>query len=108
AVPELSAGAVVLSPIGWVLFIYAAFLSSVAFALWYSLLKSNYAGEIGMYIFIVPVSGSVLSAMFMPDERLTISIFAGMALVAIGIVIINYRGKQTSKNEAKQLAIKSK
>src|SRR5699024_7506537 len=101
-------GSMVFTPLGWGLFIYSAFLSSIAFALWFSLLKFNNEGEIRMYKFIVPVSGSVLSAMLFLDERLTISIFAGMALVAIGIVIINYRGKQTSKNEAKQLAIKSK
>src|SRR5699024_6220928 len=106
--PQLSEGAMVFTPLGWGLFIYSAFLSSIAFALWYSLLKFNNAGEISMYKFIVPVSGSVLSAMFISDESLILSIFAGMALVAIGIVIINYRGKQTSTNEAKQLAIKRK
>lgn len=91
--PQLSEDAIVFTPLGWGLFIYSALLSSVAFALWYSLLKFNNAGEITMYKFIVPVSGSVLSALFIPDERLTISIFAGMALVAVGIVIINYKGK---------------
>lgn len=94
--PQLSEGAIVFTPFGWGLFIYSALLSSVAFALWYSLLKFNNAGEITMYKFIVPVSGSVLSALFIPDERLTISIFAGMALVAVGIVIINYKGKSQS------------
>jgi len=78
------------------LFFYSAILSSVAFALWYSLLKYNNAGEISMYKFIVPVAGSLLSAMFIPDERLTFSIFAGMALVAVGIIIINYKGKNRS------------
>lgn len=92
-IPQLNEGAMVYTPLGFWLFIYSALLSSVAFALWYSLLKYNNAGEISMYKFIVPVSGSVLSAIFIPDERLTTSIFAGMALVAVGIIIINYRGK---------------
>lgn len=91
--PQLSEGAMVFTPLGWGLLIYSALLSSAAFALWYSLLKYNNAGEISMYKFIVPVSGSVLSAIFIPDERLTIFIFAGLALVAVGIIIINYRGK---------------
>src|SRR5690625_1470684 len=95
-VPQLSEGAMVFTPLGWGLFIYSAFLSSIAFALWYSLLKFNNAGEISMYKFIVPVAGSLLSAMFIPDERLTLSIFAGMALVAVGIIIINYKGKSRS------------
>src|SRR5690625_1621542 len=95
-VPQLSEGSMVFTPLGWGLFIYSAFLSSIAFALWYSLLKFNNAGEISMYKFIVPVAGSLLSAMFIPDERLTLSIFAGMALVAVGIIIINYKGKSRS------------
>lgn len=95
-VPQLSEGAMVFTPLGWGLFFYSAILSSVAFALWYSLLKYNNAGEISMYKFIVPVAGSLLSAMFIPDERLTLSIFAGMALVAVGIIIINYKGKSRS------------
>lgn len=92
--PQLNEGAMVFTPLGWGLFIYSAFLSSAAFALWYSLLKYNNAGEISMYKFLVPVSGSVLSAMFIPDEQLSFSIFAGMALVAVGIIIINYRGSR--------------
>lgn len=107
-IPQLSEGAMVFTPLGWGLFIYSALLSAVAFALWYSLLKYNNAGEISMYKFIVPVAGSLLSAMFIPDERLTLSIFAGMALVAVGIIIINYKGKKhtaiqgrtTIKNES--------
>lgn len=95
--PQLNEGAMVFTPLGWGLFIYSAFLSSVAFALWYSLLKYNQAGEISMYKFLVPVAGSVLSAMFIPDERLTLSIFAGMALVALGIITINYKGKSDKR-----------
>lgn len=95
--PQLNEGAMVFTPLGWGLFIYSAFLSSVAFALWYSLLKYNQAGEISMYKFLVPVAGSVLSAMFIPDERLTLSIFAGMALVALGIITINYKGKSNKR-----------
>src|SRR5690625_7672766 len=70
-VPQLSEGAMVFTALGWGLFFYSAILSSVAFALWYSLLKYNNAGDISMYNFIVPVAGSLLSAMVIPDARLT-------------------------------------
>lgn len=105
-VPQLNEGAITFTPFGWGLFVYSALLSSIAFALWYSLLKYNNAGEISMYKFIVPVAGSVLSAMLIPDERFTISIFAGMAMVAVGIVIINYKGRsQLSTNARKNCLI---
>ena len=91
--PQLGENAMVFTPFGWGLFIYSALLSSVAFALWYSLLKYNPAGEITMYKFIVPVSGSVLSTIFIPGESLTPAILFALALVALGIIIVNIRPK---------------
>lgn len=92
--PQLSEGAIVFTPFGWGLFIYSALLSSVAFALWYSILKYNNAGELSMYKFIVPVSGAMLSALFIPGERLNVFIIGAIGLVALGIIIVNYRGKE--------------
>ncbi|GGH68126.1 membrane protein [Compostibacillus humi] len=89
-VPQLEPGAMVFTPLGWGLFIYSAFLSAAAFALWYSILKYNNAGELSMYKFIVPVSGALLSALFIPGEVLNVFILAAIALVAIGIIIVNY------------------
>lgn len=93
-VPMIHPGAIVFTPFGFGLLIYSAFLSAVAFGLWYSLLKYNNAGEIGIYKFIVPVSGSVLSSIFIPGEHLNGSIFVALAMVASGIVFLNYRGKR--------------
>ncbi|UJL47866.1 DMT family transporter [Virgibacillus sp. NKC19-16] len=95
--PQLSTGAMLWTPLGWGLFIYSALLSAVAFALWYSMLKYNNAGELSMYKFIVPVSGSLLSAIFIPGERLNFFILAAIALVAVGIIVVNYRGRRTRK-----------
>lgn len=92
--PQLNENAMVFTPFGWGLFLYSALLSSVAFALWYALLKFNPAGEITMYKFIVPVSGSILSAIFLPEEKLTSSVLIALTLVAIGIIIVNLRPKQ--------------
>ncbi|RLL46952.1 DMT family transporter [Oceanobacillus piezotolerans] len=99
-VPQLSEHAMVFTPFGWGLFIYSALLSAVAFALWYSILKYNNAGELSLYKFIVPVSGAVLSALFIPGESLNGFILAAIGLVAVGIVIVNYRGKETKRKTA--------
>ncbi|WP_330949410.1 DMT family transporter [Virgibacillus sp. MG-45] len=93
-VPQIQENAIAFTPLGWGLLIYSALLSAIAFALWYSLLKYNKAGEITMYKFITPVSGALLSAMFIQDEKLNGFIIGGLALVAVGIVAINYHGKQ--------------
>lgn len=95
--PFLKEGAMTFTPFGWGLFIYSALLSSVAFALWYSLLKYNNAGELSMYKFIVPVSGAVMSALFIPGEVLNGFIYTAILLVAVGIIIVNYHGKIRSR-----------
>lgn len=92
--PTLKAGAITFTPFGWGLFIYSALLSAIAFALWYSLLKYNNAGELSMYKFIVPVSGVVMSAMFIPGETVNSFTIVAIILVAIGIIIVNYHGKK--------------
>ncbi|MRG85005.1 DMT family transporter [Salinibacillus xinjiangensis] len=93
-VPVMSPGAIVFTPFGWGLLVYSALLSAVAFGLWYSLLKFNNAGEISLYKFIVPVAGTMLSSWFIPGEDLNIMILVAIAMVATGIIVLNYRGKK--------------
>src|SRR5690625_7558919 len=81
----------IFTPLGWLLFIYSAFLSAIAFALWYSILKYNKAGEISIYKFATPVSGAILSALFIPGEKLTVFIVGALLLVAIGFVAVIYK-----------------
>ncbi|MCM3741710.1 DMT family transporter [Oceanobacillus luteolus] len=96
--PQLDENAMIFTPFGWGLFIYSALLSAVAFALWYSLLKYNPAGEISMYKFIVPVSGSILSTIFIPGENLTPAVLIALALVAMGIIIVNTGKKEVNRD----------
>lgn len=92
--PQIGEKAIQFTPFGWGLLIYAAVLSAVAFALWTSILKYNKAGEISIYNFLTPVFGAVLSALFIPKEDFNIYILEAIALVAIGIITINYQGKE--------------
>ncbi|MDR4887872.1 DMT family transporter [Fredinandcohnia sp. QZ13] len=91
--PMMQTGSITFTALGWGLLIYSAVLSAVAFGLWYSLLKYNHAGEITIYKFIVPVSGTILSAIFIPGEKINLYILVAIAMVAIGIIVLNYRGK---------------
>jgi len=99
-VPQLKPDAMSFTPVGWGLLVYAAFLSAFAFALWYSLLKYNKAGEISIYKFVTPVSGTILSAIFIPGEQLTVFIIGALALVAAGIIAINYHTGKSRKIDA--------
>lgn len=74
------------------LLIYSALLSSVAFSLWFTLLKYNNAGEISLYRFLIPISGAILSAIFV-GESFTIYTFLALILVVSGIIAVNVRKK---------------
>jgi len=96
--PQLQENAMTFTPLGWWLFIYSALLSAVAFGLWYSILKYNKAGEISIYRFVTPVSGAILSAMFIPGEKLTLLVVAALMFVSIGFIAINYKPKLSPKD----------
>jgi len=89
--PGLKPHAMVFTNKAWLLLVYSAFLSATAFSLWYAILKYNKAGEISVYKFMTPVSGAILSALFIPGERLTLNMFMALALVAVGVIIVNYQ-----------------
>jgi drug/metabolite transporter (DMT)-like permease len=103
-VPQLGENAITFTGYGWGLLIYAAFLSSVAFALWTTVLKYNKAGEVSIYNFLTPVFGTILSAWLVPGESLNLMILAAIGFVAFGIIIMNYSKKQVVpyKRELKQ------
>ncbi|WP_226036556.1 DMT family transporter [Aquibacillus saliphilus] len=104
-VPQISDNAIVFTPFGFGLLIYSAILSAAAFGLWYSLLKYNHAGEISMYKFIVPIAGTILSSIFIPGENLNVFIIAAVAMVAIGILAVNYKGRKIASDKNKQVKI---
>ena len=93
-VPQLEEGAIIFTGFGWGLLIYAAFLSSIAFALWTTVLKYNKAGEVSIYHFLTPVFGTILSAWLVPGESLNLMVIAAIGFVAFGIVIMNSSKKQ--------------
>ncbi|MGI6119470.1 MAG: DMT family transporter [Desulfosporosinus sp.] len=77
------------------LLLYQAFLAAIAYSLWYAILKYNKAGEISVYKFMIPVSGSILSALFVPGEHLTVYMIIALVLVALGVIIVNYQKEES-------------
>lgn len=71
------------------LIVYISITSAIALTLWYVLLKYNNAGDISLYRFIIPVSGSLLSVLFIDGERFTINILVALILICMGIMLIN-------------------
>lgn len=71
------------------LFVYSAFLSAVAFTIWYQLLRSFKATEVTMYKFLIPVFGAVLSVIFIQAESFNPYILVGLLCASAGIYIVN-------------------
>lgn len=100
--PLLGTEAMTFTPLGWGLLVYLAFVSAAAFALWFSILKFHKAGEISMFKFLTPVSGVVLSALFVPGESINVSVIGAMVLISIGILAVNYKGRAKPRVRKRQ------
>lgn len=99
---QLSIGGLVLTIIGYLLggslrnftfistslLIYMALLSSVAFALWSQLLKYNKVGVISVFNFLIPVFGTILSAIVLKENIFDIKILIALLLVCLGIYLV--------------------
>lgn len=80
-----------LSGFGWkssALLLYLALLSSVAFAVWTILLKHNRVGQVAIFNFLIPVSGAILSAIFLGENLLAWKNLLALVLVCVGIFLV--------------------
>lgn len=67
---------------------YLSILSALAFSIWTYLLKYNPVGSISFYNFVIPVSGTILSAVFLGENVLKWNYAGALVLVTIGIFFI--------------------
>jgi Permeases of the drug/metabolite transporter (DMT) superfamily len=68
---------------------YLTLLSSVAFALWSVILKYNRVSMIAPFNFVIPVAGTVLSAIFLGENILEMKYAIALVLVCSGIWWVN-------------------
>lgn len=71
------------------LLFYMAMLSAVAFSLWTTLLKYNPVGKVTIYGFSIPIFGTILSAIFLGEQILSVKNLAALLCVSVGIIIVN-------------------
>ena len=65
-----------------------ASLSAIAFALWSQLLKYNKVGVISVFNFLIPVFGTILSAIILKENIFDIKILVALLLVCTGIYLV--------------------
>ena len=71
------------------LLLYMAVLSAVAFTIWAILLKYNSVGKITIYNFLVPVFGTILSALYLQESIYRLKNIFALICVCLGIYIVN-------------------
>lgn len=87
-----------LKALGMLLFLM--FISATTFVLWNNVMKYNKVGKVSMYLFLIPVSGVLLSSLLL-GEQISMLVILALVLVATGIVIVNREGaSKASKLQA--------
>ena len=67
--------------------LWLATISATAFAIWFHLLSKTKVSKLNLWKFIIPLSGAVLSWIFLPNESPSLPTLAGMVLIVTGIVV---------------------
>ena len=95
---------------GVMLLVYLAFLSAIAYAVWGLLLKYNPVSRVSIFSFTTPIFGTVLSVILLPGTSgvRTLNLIITLALVSLGIFLLNYQGKLFSKKRTDKLGQNSK
>ncbi len=75
------------------LLLYLIALSSAAFALWTILLKHNRVSTVTVFNFMIPVFGTLLSALFLGESFLEWKNAAALVLVCLGIWLVTKEEK---------------
>ena len=76
--------------------LYSALVgTSLAWVIFFALVRAGEASRVAAYIFAVPVSAVLIGAIFL-DERLTFSLLVGAALVVAGIYLVNREPRMTA------------
>lgn len=72
-----------------VLLIYSGFLSAIAFVVWYQLIDTYSASSVTVYIFLIPVFGSMISSVIFPEENMTWNVLLSLILMTASIYLVN-------------------
>lgn len=81
------------TPAGYLLFSYMAVMPITAFTIWGNLLKSTRVSQLSAFGFINPITGVILSSVFLKESQKvsTIRCMCSLLLVCLGIYIVNSR-----------------
>ncbi len=79
--------------------LWLSFLSAAAFSIWFILLKRPgvKVSDLNIWKFIIPVFGSILSWIILPDEHPALIPIIGMFVIASSLVFLNLNNRKQRK-----------
>ena len=87
-------GEMTVTPLGILVLLYLIFVSSVGFTIWSMLLRKHPIGSISVFNFILPVAGTIFSAIFLGENIFTWQYGVAALAVCVGIIIVNTSAKK--------------
>ncbi|MDT4761565.1 DMT family transporter [Sphaerochaeta sp. PS] len=87
----------VVSLSGILVLAYLVFVSAMAFTLWSQLLKYNPVGKISVFTFIIPIAGTLFSALVLGEDIMHVKYPISLALVTAGIYAIYWKQKKVAR-----------
>ena len=85
----------------YLLLLYMALISAVAYSVWGLLLQHNPISRVSIYTFLTPLFGVLLSAVFLGEweQAASLKTLAALILVCGGIYVVNCKQSQTSSSQ---------
>ncbi|MBB6636852.1 DMT family transporter [Cohnella thailandensis] len=75
----------------------SVFVIALGWLVYFKLIGSGEASKVGSYTFLIPVVSIVCSVFFL-NERLTLNLLAGMALIVVSILLVNARPRRLQES----------
>lgn len=84
----------------YILLLYLALISAVAYSVWGTLMKYNPVSRVSIFNFMVPLFGVLLSAIFLGEveQALSWNKLIALLLVSIGIYVVNRKQPEIKTN----------
>lgn len=89
------------TPLAFVLLLYMALISAVAYTVWGILLQHNPVSRVTIFNFMTPLFGVLLSAVFLGEWQQAFSprTLIALVLVCLGIYVVNRMPRQTEQTK---------
>ena len=87
------------APVFWGALTYLGFLSAAAFSIWFYLLsvRGEKVSVIGIWQFLIPVAGAILSWVIIPGDDPSWPVFSGMILIASAIIYFFFPSNRSTR-----------